>query len=163
MNFISHNSQGQYTVIIIFHKKQNKPPKGVSRNTDILIHLQLKVIQSSQRDSTTQPCTAISPTSSMELFLRGKTIMNYPPQHYLPPRYKKNSECSVSTAHPCWASYTLVQVHNPTAFELHCFEHCYREHFVSVPLELMLVHTTKFCEWDLVISNRHIVYCIVTL
>ena len=30
------------------------------------------------------------------------------------------------------------------------------------PLELMTVHATKFCEWDL-ISNRHTVYCTVTL
>jgi len=76
---------------------------------------------------------------------------------------KKNAECSVSTAHPCWAPYTLDQVHNPTAIELHCFEHSYREHFVSAPLELMLVYATKFCERDLIISNRQIVYSIVTL
>ena len=37
----------------------------------------------------------------------------------------------------------LVQVHNPIAAELHYFEHCYQEHFVFVPLELMLVHATK--------------------
>ena len=64
-----------------------------------------------------------------------------------------------------WAPHTLFQVHNPIAAELQYSEHCYREHFASVPLELMLVHATKrkFCERDLVISNRHILYCIVTL
>jgi len=51
--------------------------------------------------------------------------------------HENNAECSVSNAHPCWAPYTLVQVRNPIAAELHYFEHCYREHFVSVPLELM--------------------------
>ena len=40
---------------------------------------------------------------------------------------------------------------------------CCREHFVSVPLELMLVHATEFCQQDLAISNRHILYCTVTL
>ena len=49
--------------------------------------------------------------------------------------------------------YTLVQVHNPIAGELHFCEQCYREHFVSVPLELMLVHATKLCERDLAISG----------
>jgi len=41
-------------------------------------------------------------------------------------------------------TYTLVQVHNQIAAELHYSEHCYREHFVSVPLGLMLVHATNF-------------------
>ena len=127
----------------------------------------------------------------------------------LPPRYNghelsttalsvyhlimKNAECSVSNAHSYWAPYTLVQVHNPTAAELHYFEHCYREHFLSVQLELtlilltwriwwapnnaikwqmgfnlafkglLLVHATQVCERDLVTSNRRIVYCIITL
>ena len=60
---------------------------------------------------------------------------------------------------------TMCAVPSPIAAEFHYFEHCYREHFASVPLELMLVHATKrkFCERDLVISNRHILYCIVTL
>jgi len=75
----------------------------------------------------------------------------------------KNAECNVSNAHPCWAPYILVQVHNPIAGELHYFEHCYRQHFLSVPLELILVHATQVCERDLVISNGHIVCCIVTL
>jgi hypothetical protein len=84
MNLISHNSKGQYTVII-FHRKQNWncQKKWVSLNTDILIHLQLKVIQFAQRNSTTHLHTAISPTSSMEFFLHGITARNYPPRHCL--------------------------------------------------------------------------------
>ena len=98
----------------------------------------------------------------MEFFLHGITAMNYPPQHCLSTTSLwKNTECSVSNAHPCWAPYTLVQAHNPIAAKLHYFEHCYRQRFVSVPLELMLVHATQFCERDLVVSNRHILYCIV--
>jgi len=81
----------------------------------------------------------------------------------LPPHHENNAECSVSNAHPCWAPYTLVQVHNPIAAKLHYFKHSYRGHFVSVPLELMLGHATKCCERCLVTSNRHIVICIVTL
>jgi len=143
MNFISYNSQGQYTVLIIFHSTETVK-KGVSLNTDILIHLQLEVIQSIQRNSTTRPRTAISPTSSMGLFLHGITAMNYPPwQRLSTTSLWKNAECSVSNAHPWWAPYTLVQVHNPTAAKLYYFEHCYQEHFVSVSLELMLVHATK--------------------
>ena len=41
----------------------------------------------------------------------------------------------------------MVQIQS--AAELHYFEHCYQEHFVSIPLELMLVHATKFCEWQI--------------
>ena len=67
------------------------------------------------------------------------------------------TERSISNAHPCWAPHTLAQVHNPIAAELHCFEHCHR-----APLELMLVLATKFCERDLVISNRHVVLLFYT-
>jgi len=67
----------------ISHKTKLKLPKKVaSFNTDILIHLQLKVIQFAQRNSTTHLHTATSPTSSME-FLHGITARNYPPQHCL--------------------------------------------------------------------------------
>ena len=55
----------------------------------------------------------------------------------------------------------MAQAHNPIAAEFHYSEHCYQEHFVSVPLGLMLIHATNVCERDIVISNRHIVYCIV--
>jgi len=75
----------------------------------------------------------------------------------------KNAECIVSNAHFCWPQYVLVQVHNPIAAEFHYFEHCYRQHFVTVPLELILVYATLVCETDLVLSNRHVVYCIVTI
>jgi len=56
----------------------------------------------------------------------------------------QDTVCLLSNARPCWAPYTLLQVHNPIAAELYYFEHSYREHFVSVPLELMLVHATQF-------------------
>jgi len=84
MNFIAHNSQGQYTALIIFHRKQNwNHQKAVSLHTDTLIHLQLAVIQSAQSNSTAEPRTAVSPASSMQFFLHGMTAMYYPPLHCL--------------------------------------------------------------------------------
>jgi hypothetical protein len=129
MNFISHNSQGQYTVLFIFHSnKTETAKKRVSLNTDILTHLQLEVIQSAQRNSTTQLRTVITPTSSMEFFLHSITAMNYPPRQCLSTTSLwKNAACRVSNVHPCWAPHTLVQVHNPIAAKLHYFEHCYQE------------------------------------
>jgi len=61
--------------------KLKQPKNGFPLNTDILTHLELEVIESAQKNSTTQPRTTISPTSSMELFLHGKTVMHYPPRH----------------------------------------------------------------------------------
>ena len=48
-------------------------------------------------------------------------------------------------------------------FQPYDLEHCYRGHFVSVALELMLGHATECCERRLVAGNRHAVYCIVTV
>jgi len=162
MNFISYHSQGQYTVLIIFHSNKTETAKrGASLNTNILIHLQLEVIQSAQRNSTTQPRTAISPTSSVELFLHGITAMNYPPRQCLSTTSLwKNAECSVSNSHPWWAPHTLVQVHNPIAAKLHYSEHCYQEHFVSLSLELMLVHATKNFVNEISSSATDILYTV---
>ena len=52
----------------------------------------------------------------------------------------QDTMCLLSNAHPSWAPYTLFQFHNTIAAKLRYFEHCYQEHPVSVPLELMLVH-----------------------
>ena len=97
----------------------------------------------------------------MKFFLHGITAMNYPPRHCLSTTSLwKNAKCSVSNAHPCWAPYILVQVHNPIAAELHYFEHCYQERFVFVPLELTLVNATKNFVNEISSASRDTLYIV---
>ena len=97
----------------ISQKTEMNCQNGVSLNTNILTDLQLEVIQSAQRNFTTQPRTAVSPTSSMDFILHGITAMNYPPRHWLATisLWKQYRMQHIQPAHPCWAPYTLV--HNP--------------------------------------------------